>query len=371
MLPNPRNPSSHTAPTPPARRFGRIGALVAVVALFAGSCSGRDDHSAAPRTVTTKSTTKSAAAVSSSSASPTSAGSTATSTTVAPPTLHVVTAPWSLPAPLDRAAAAVVDGQIYVLGGNRDGGTTAIADVINPATGQATRAALLPQPVHDAAGGVIGGRPAVFGGGSGVAVDAVQAVATNSSASIVGRLPHPRADVSSAMAGTTVYLAGGYDGAALTPDVLATDDGVHMRVVGRLAVPVRYPAVAVVDGGLYVIGGATSGGEDAGVDTNVVQRVDLQTGGATVVAHLPYTLSHASAALVGGAVYVVGGHVDGRWTDQVARFTPRSGALTVVGHLPRPVSDTAVAVVAPVAYVLGGEVAPNTPVAMVVELRVQ
>jgi N-acetylneuraminic acid mutarotase len=286
------------------------------------------------------------------------------------PTLHIVAAPWSLPAPLDRAAAAVVAGRIYVLGGNRDGGTTAIADVIDPATGTASRAALLPQPVHDAAGGVIGGRPTVFGGGAGVAVDTAQVVAANGTASIVGHLPHARADVASAMAGTTVYLAGGYDGAALTPDVLATDDGVHMRVVGRLAVAVRYPAVAVVGSSLYVIGGATSGGEDAGVDTNAVQRVDLRTGGTTVVAHLPYTLSHASAASVGGSVYVVGGHVDGHWTDQVARFTSGSGALNVVGHLPRPVSDMAIGVVAQTAYVLGGEIAPNTPIATVTELRV-
>jgi N-acetylneuraminic acid mutarotase len=264
-----------------------------------------------------------------------------------------------------------VGGRIYVLGGNRGGGTTAIVDMLDPATGTASRAALLPHPVHDAAGGVIGGRPTVFGGGSGVAVDAVQSVVSNGAASVIGQLPQPRADVSSAMSGGTVYLAGGYDGAVLTPDVLATDDGAHVRVVGRLAVAVRYPAVAVVDGALYVIGGATSGGEDAGTDTNVVERVDLQTGNATVIAQLPYTLSHASAAVIGGAVYIVGGHVDGQWTDQVARFTPINGTLQVVGHLPRPVSDTAIAVVGQTAYVLGGEAAPNTPVATVVELRAQ
>jgi N-acetylneuraminic acid mutarotase len=335
------------------------------LALVVAGCSGHQNRPAARGTTTTTRTTASSAAPG------TAASASPSSTSAREAALHIVAAPWSLPAPLDRAAAAVVDGRIYVLGGNRDGGTTAIADMIDPTTGNATRAALLPHPVHDAAGGVIAGRPAVFGGGSGVAVDAVQLISAPGSASIIGRLPQPRADVSSAMAGTTVYLAGGYDGSVLTPDVLATNDGINMRVVARLAVPVRYPAVAAVDGALYVIGGATSGGEDAGVDTNAVQRVDLRTGDTTVIARLPFTLSHASAASLAGTVYVVGGHVDGHWTDQVARFSPATGALRVVGHLARPVSDVAIAVVAQTAYVLGGEAAPNTPVASVTELRVQ
>ncbi|MDQ1521143.1 MAG: hypothetical protein QOI55_2216 [Actinomycetota bacterium] len=260
-------------------------------------------------------------------------------------------------------------GQVVVLGGNRDGGISAIVDTIDPASGAARRLALLAAPVHDAAGGLIGNRPAVFGGGAGSARDEMQVVQPGGTTAVAGRLPQPRADVASASSGGTVYLVGGYDGATMTPDVLATDDGVHTRVVARLLVAVRYPSVAITGGQLFVIGGATSGGENAGVDTNVVQQVDLRTGKISIRSRMPATRSHATAIVLGGRVYVLGGHVDGKWSDEVAAFDPATGALRVVAHLPRAVSDAAATVVGSTAYLLGGETAPNTPIADVVELR--
>jgi hypothetical protein len=224
------------------------------------------------------------------------------------------------------------------------------------------RRGLLAQPVHDAAGGVIGGRPVVFGGGASTVTDAVQLVPASGPTRVAGRLPRGRADVSSATAGGVVYLVGGYDGTTMTPDVLATRDGVSFRTLGRLPVAVRYPAVAILSGRLFVVGGATSGGENAGVDTDVVQTLDLATGAASVLTHLPATRSHASAVVLGGAVYVLGGHVGGRWSDEVVRLDPATGAVRVVAHLPQAVSDAAVAVVGDAAYLLGGETGPSRPV---------
>jgi hypothetical protein len=66
-----------------------------------------------------------------------------------------------------------------------------------------------------------------------------------------------------------------------------------------------------------------------------------------------------------GTVYVLGGHVGGRWTDEVARLDPASGTLSVVAHLPVAVSDAAAAVVGTTAYLLGGETGPNRPVSSV------
>ncbi|MCU1428554.1 MAG: Kelch repeat-containing protein [Actinomycetia bacterium] len=278
-------------------------------------------------------------------------------------------AQWSLPAPLDREVAATLDGQILVLGGNRDGGPTAIVDTIDPRTGAARRLALLASAEHDAAGGMLAGRPAMFGGGAGTATDAVQVVQAGGTTTVVGHLPHARADVASASARGVVYVVGGYDGATLTPDVLATTDGVSFRVVGQLPIGVRYPAVAIAGEKLFVIGGATSGGENAGVDTDAVQVVDLRSGSVSVLAHMPVTLSHATAVVLHGTVYVLGGHVGGAWSDQVATFDPTTGALHAVAHLPRAVSDGAATVVAGTAYLLGGETGPNAPIADVVEIR--
>jgi Kelch motif len=327
-------------------------ALTAALALGLVACSSGGGHA-------------SNASTSSTAAAATTPTTTATTAPAPNHTVAVRAAPWTLPAPLDREVAVTVDGKIFVLGGNRDGGTSAIADVIDPATGAATRAGLLARPAHDAAGGVIGGRPTVFGGGASTVLDAVQQLPASGPTRVIGHLPRGRADLSSATLNGVVYLVGGYDGSAPIPDVLATTDGVTFRTVGRLAVPVRYPAVAAIGGQLFVVGGATSGGEDAGVDTDVVQRVDLATGAVSVVAHLGVTRSHAAAVVLGGTIYVLGGHVGGHWTDEVARLDPASGTLTVVAHLPQAVSDAATAVIGSTAYLLGGETGPNRPVSNV------
>jgi hypothetical protein len=284
--------------------------------------------------------------------------------------LQIAAAPWTLPAPLTRAVAATVGGQIVVLGGIRNGSTTAIADAIIPATGQARRDGVLAAGVHDSAVGLVNGRPVLFGGGAGATTDVVQMLQLGGVTKVIGHLPQRRADDTATQVGDTVYVVGGYDGTGLTPDVLATTDGAQFRVVGRLPQPVRYPAVAATADHVYVIGGATSGGESAGVDTNVVQQIDVRTGQVSVLSRLPTTLSHAAAVTLGGQVYVLGGHVAGRWSDQVVRLDTATGALDVVGHLPRAVSDAAATVVGTTAYLLGGERAPSTPVADVVQLTI-
>ena len=74
--------------------------------------------------------------------------------------------------------------------------------------------------------------------------------------------------------GGTTYLLGGYDGTAYDATVLATTDGRRFTVAARLAVPVRYPAVAVLGGQIWVFGGQTSHGT-----TNDIQRISLPGAG--------------------------------------------------------------------------------------------
>ncbi len=132
----------------------------------------------------------------------------------------------------------------------------------------------------------------------------------------------------------------------------------------------RYPAVAVVGGKLFVVGGATSGGENAGVDTNAVQVIDLATGAASVLARMPQTRSHATAVTLDGHVYVLGGHVAGSWTDVVSELDPATGSLHTVAHLPRAISDAGAAVIGSTAYLVGGEAAPSSYLNGAVELTV-
>jgi hypothetical protein len=294
---------------------------------------------------------------------PGATSSTATTARSVPTTLEAAVAPWSLPAPLSREAAVVTDGKIVVAGGMTTGSrTTGAVYRLDPATGAVERSAPLPHPVHDVAGATPGGRPMALGGGSQAVGADVQALDPGSPV-LLGRLPGPRADLVAATIGTTAYVLGGYDGLAATPTVLATDDGRSFRAIGRLALAVRYPAVATVGRTIYLFGGEAAGG-----DTTAIQAVDLAAGTVRVVGHLPVTVAHASAFTLGGAVWVVGGRVAGQPSRAIRRFDPTTGAVSDAGSLPTGVRDAAVAVIGDTAYLLGGE--SPTPTAAVVRLRV-
>jgi hypothetical protein len=145
-------------------------------------------------------------------------------------------------------------------------------------------------------------------------------------------------------------VAGGYDGSNALPDVLATTDGVTFATVAQLPEPVRYPAVVVRDGKVFLIGGETDKG-----DSTAIQVIDPNAHTATVVARLSAGISHATALDLGGTVYIVGGHSAGHATDAITTVDLTSGATSEVGRMPVALSDMAVATFGETAYLVGGE----------------
>ena len=292
-----------------------------------------------------------------------------------PPHLVVALAGWQLPAPLSRAVALPVDGNIDVMGGLTGTGnsTTGLVTELDPASGQAQTVGTLPTPVHDAAGAVIGSRASVFGGGAATLTADSQSFSQDvaqgtPSTAVAGRLPAPRADLAAASGPDgTVYLAGGYDGTNFTSSVLSTRDGSTFTTVGQLPVPVRYPAAAVLGNQMLVIGGETGSSPTSGQATDAIQAVNVKTGQVAVAGHLPAPLSHASAAVLGGSVYVFGGRSGGNVVDTVYKLSTgaapagagaAAGASIVAsaaGSLPLPTSDMAVATLGQAAYLIGGE----------------
>jgi len=80
------------------------------------------------------------------------------------------------------------------------------------------------------------------------------------------------------------------------------------------------------------------------------------------VAQLPAPLSHASAVVLRGQIYLLGGYVDNtRLSDQILRFDPAAGTTTAAGTLPAPVSDAAAVVIDGRGYLVGGQGADRTP----------
>ena len=256
-----------------------------------------------------------------------------------------------LPAPVSRPVALADGTGVLVAGGLTAAGTTTATVLrIDLTTGRASTVGTLARPVHDAAGAVLGGRPLLFGGGTSTLTSDVQAVAPGAGVRVVGHLPRPRADLVATTSGANAYVLGGYDGSVALATVLRTADGTTFVPFATLSLTVRYPAVAVSDGALWVFGG-----EHDGTATAVVQRVDLATGATTVAGHLPSPLAHAGAFTLGGSVFIAGGRHGSSATAEVLRFDPTGRRFSAAGSLPGPRSDFGVAVSGETAYLIGGE----------------
>jgi hypothetical protein len=308
--------------------------------------------------------------------------------TAGPLSLQVSPAPYQLPSGLAREVILPFGRDLLIAGGLTPRGTsTRAVRRLNPSTGSTIPVSRLSVPTHDAAGATVGGRTFVFGGGQQGSTAAVQAIPAHGTATVAGRLPRPRSDLVSVTRGGTAYLLGGYDAAAYDTTVLATRDGHHFTVAARLAVPVRYPAVALLGSQIWVFGGQTSQGV-----TNDIQRISLPSNGAAgaagpkagtavVAGHLPRPTTAAAAFALGGALYVAGGQTAAARPGQttasssatlttsraVLRYDPGHPAA-LAGHLPVPVANAGGGVLGNTAFLVGGDNGVR-PVPTVTELR--
>jgi len=279
--------------------------------------------------------------------------------------ISIARSPVQLPSPRSRAVALAFGSAILVCGGLASDGTTSGSIVrIDLSTGRASIAGALADPVHDAGGALLNGSGFIFGGGASVPVAAVQRVGPAAAASVVGELPSSRADLVSVVVDGELLVVGGGTPTRDDVSVLATTDGLTFRVVARLLVGVRYPAVAVVSGVVYVIGGRTSVGDSA-----AIQAIDPRTGVVRIVGHLSHGLSHASAFVVGGVLFIAGGRTAGVAQDAVWRFDVARGTAAEIGRLPYQVSDMAAVVTGGNVYLIGGE--ESGPVASIITVTAQ
>ena len=117
----------------------------------------------------------------------------------------------------------------------------------------------------------------------------------------------------------------------------------------QLPVPVRYPAVVVRGNDIYLYGGDVDR-----KPSDVIQKIDVAAGKATLVGHLPEPISHEAAFVFGSTVWLAGG-VDPAGVS--AKLFRSDDAIAFVrdGVLPSARSDAGAAVLDGVGYLLGGE----------------
>jgi PQQ-like domain/Kelch motif len=294
-----------------------------------------------------------------------------------PASIEAGVEPWQLGAGLSRESLVDSPSGLTALGGlTPSGSSTASVVAIDPTTGSISNAGTLATPVHDGAAAVLNSTSFDFGGGSPTTVASIQSFPLPSSPPVgsgtglvSGSLPQPRSDLAVTTISTgrgghatsTSYIVGGYDGTNYLPEVLATTDGSHFTNVANVATPVRYPAVASLDGKIYAFGGQTASAGSTTTATDDIQMIDPATKAATIIGHLPQAIYGAAAVVLDGTIYVAGGQVPGGTTlTDIDAFVPATSKVLNAGLLPQAVAFAGYATIgagtSAVGYLVGGEV---------------
>jgi N-acetylneuraminic acid mutarotase len=264
------------------------------------------------------------------------------------PSLQVSTLAITLRQATSRGVAFADGESILLAGGLTATGTTGAIYRISVSDGLVALEGQLARAVHDAGGTSVEGTPMVFGGGNLEPERGVQQLGARHD--VVGELPLPRADLVVVSIDDAAIVVGGGTPARLDRAVLSTTDGRHFQALATLPVGVRYPAVAVVNGAIYVVGGT-----DGVHDRTEIETIDPATGSVRVIGHLDHGLAHATAFVLAGRLLICGGRAGGVAQDTIWEVDPARGSIRLEGHLPQGVSDAAGVVVGGVAYLIGGE----------------
>lgn len=211
-----------------------------------------------------------------------------------------------LPVPCCSAAAVSLEGQVYVLGGQRVGGYCSSVLRFDPrATGDPER---------------------------------------------IGDLPTPRAHGAAVACGEKLYYLGGWDGAQRLDEVVEIDPATgESQIVGRLPSPRQSLAAVAVDGRILAIGG-----ENADRDPMAeVIAVEPESGRVARLADLPVARERCAAVTVSGMPVLLGGW-SGHGLDDIVRLDPASGVVLdeAPGRLPHPMPDCVATVARAEVYVL-------------------
>jgi hypothetical protein len=259
-----------------------------------------------------------------------------------------------LPTATSRTAAVPDNkGGFYLLGGLdvRRAPTNTIVRV-DPVANTATNVGTLTQAVLNHAAVAIGERVLLYGGGERGAFRDIQEYKGAERAEVAGQLNVGRFGHAAIVAGGRVVIVGGSDGNNDQTEVLASADGVNFTAIANLPVGTRFPVLASLNNKVYVFGGEVNGNP-----INNVYSIDLATGAVAETTKLVRPLSHASAFVVNGGIFLAGGKTDKGLTDYIWRFDPAATPPTYLfsGTLPHPISDAAAVTVGNKVYLAGGE----------------
>ena len=161
--------------------------------------------------------------------------------------------------PRARAAVAVWQGRIYLIGGEQHRGVMARVDVFDPARGLWSPAQAKPTAVSNMAAALLQDRIYVFGGTTTtfLPTDVVEVYDPVQDAWSPGTpLPHPLAGYALAVWHNRAFLFGGWDGARYLSSVYMYDpDADQWHLLPPMETPRAFAAAVTLDDLIYVVGG--------------------------------------------------------------------------------------------------------------------
>jgi N-acetylneuraminic acid mutarotase len=228
------------------------------------------------------------------------------------------------PSPVTNATAAVLGGEIYVVGGHTPNGATDVVEAYSPIEGAWRARASLPQPVD---GGLLlsdGSFLYLIGGKNGevLANMYVYSPATNSWG-LLPAMPTARTDMTGGEIAGILYVVGGTDGTSELDTCEAYEIASETwRDCPPMLLPRNQAGAAPLNGNLYVFGGGTDGevgfGEFYNTNSETWQVINMP-----MLADNPQWLGLA-VAIVETHIYAVGGQQGGNTLDNNFTFSPLS-----------------------------------------------
>ena len=273
-----------------------------------------------------------------------------------------------LPRPVAGYMAGVVHGKFIIAGGsyweNGQKRWSNLVQAFDPTTNQWTNFAPLPAARSDAAATTLNGDLYCFGGGSGKAVLTEAIVLHEGKWSRVTEadLPQPRLFAVAVSSGGWIYLLGGISNAGnyttMSNDLWRWRPGEKAwETLASLPGPGRIShAVVVIDGDIYVLGGATTGSDDV-ENLKDAYRYDTRTGKWTRLPDLSVAKRAWCAVAVGERALVLGGYTD-KYVDTAYWYDPAQG-LTPSDSLPHALADAKFFRIGDVVVGAGGEAGPG------------
>lgn len=255
-----------------------------------------------------------------------------------------------------RAAAGLVDGRLYVVGGENTAGDSDVVEVYDPAFDSWRQ--LQPRPVaaRGAAAAGLGAALYVAGGctGEGDGVRVLDRVDHYDPAADVwtpaAPLPAPRCGLAMAAYGERLFAIGGWDGSKVTATMFVYDPVANRwQSLAPLPAPRAFAAFAILRDRIYLMGG-----RDDEQQQDEMWVYDPATDVWAEAPALPEARAGLTAAAEGTSIYAIGGG-EGDQPGLHERFDLTTQVWSTIDAPRRgPWRSVAAAMIGPNLHIVGG-----------------